>query len=134
MKSTFIKILIVLFLIAPFLIAQEVHYANQVTVAWDPVSDTGTITYEVFITPYPIVDPQNPGAHNLVGETAATDYTITFQTEGKYAVGIRTKKSIDGEIFYSDINWSDENGVYTPNPFILGYYIPPDVVTNFRME
>jgi len=31
---------------------------------------------------------------------------VTFQAEGKYAVGVRTKKSIVGEELFSEINWS----------------------------
>ena len=133
MKSLFIKVLIVLFLIAPFLIAQEVHYANQVTVAWDQVSDTGTISYEVFVAPYPLPDPLDLGTLDPPIETTALEATVSFSIEGSFTVGVRTKKSIDGEILYSDINWSFENGVNTPNPFIVGYYIPPAAVLNLRL-
>ena len=112
---------------------QEVYYANQVTVAWDPVIDSGAISYEVYISPYPVVDTLDPGAHTLVLETAATEAVVTFQAEGKYAVGVRTKKLIDGEELYSEINWSYENGAMTPNPFIVGYYTGPAAPVNLRL-
>lgn len=128
------KLLLILLLVTPFLFAQEVHYANQVTVAWDSVSPPGTVSYQVFVATYPVVDPQNPGAHDLQVETEATEATVTFPAEGKYAIGVRTKKLIDGEILYSEINWSFENGESTPNPFIVGHYIPPDAVLNLRLK
>lgn len=112
---------------------QEVYYANQITVAWDPVSDSGAISYEVYMSSYPVVDPLDPGAHILVLETTATEAVVTFPVEGKYAVGVRTKKSIDDEELYSEINWSYENGVNTPNPFIVGYYISPAAPVNLRL-
>ncbi len=102
--------------------------------AWDPVSDSGVISYQVYVSPYPVVGPLDPGAHFLVLETTETDAVVTVQAEGKYAVGIRTKKSIDGEELYSEINWSYENGVNTPDPFIVGYYIRPDAPVNLNAE
>ena len=116
------------------LMGQEVYYANQVTVGWDPVSDSGAISYEVYVSPYPVVNPLDPGAHILVVETTATEAVVTFQAEGKYAVGVRTKKSIEGEELFSEINWSYENGAMTPNPFIVGYYIGPAAPVNLRLR
>ncbi|MBA7582873.1 hypothetical protein ES708_24811 [subsurface metagenome] len=113
---------------------QEVYYANQVTVEWDPVSDSGAISYEVYVSPYPVVNPLDPGAHTLVLETTATEAVVTFQTEGKYAVGVRTKRSIDGEALYSEINWSYKNGVNTPDPFIVGYYTGPAAPVNLKLR
>jgi hypothetical protein len=113
---------------------QEVYYANQVTVALDPVSDSGAISYEVDVSPYPVLNPLDPGAHTLVLETTETVAVVTFQAEGKYAVGVRTKKSIDGEKLFSEINWSHENGVITPDPFIVGYYPGPAVTVDLRFR
>lgn len=127
-------VLFVLLLVLPLLYAQEVHYVNQISVAWDPVSSTGEITYEVFYSSYPVVDPLDFDAHVLVVETPTPTAVITFSEEGKYAIGVRTKKVIDGEILYSDMNWSYENGLSTPNPFIVVYYVPPDAVLNLRRQ
>jgi hypothetical protein len=104
---------------------QDIYYANQVTVAWDQVSDTGTISYEIFVAPYPLPDPLDLGTLDPPIETTALEATVSFSVEGSYTVGVRTKKSINGEILFSDINWSHQNGAATPNPFIVGYYIPP---------
>jgi hypothetical protein len=113
---------------------QEVYYTNKVTVALDPVLDSGAYSYEVNVSPYPVLNPQDPGAHTLVLETTATEAVVTFQAEGKYAIGIRARKSIDGEELYFEINWSYENGALTPNPFIVGYYTGPDVPVNLRLQ
>ena len=64
----------------------------------------------------------------------ATDAVVSFQAEGRYAVGVRTKKSIDGEELYSEINWSAENGVNTPDPFIAEYYTGPAVPVRLRLR
>ena len=101
---------------------------------WDPVPDSGAISYEIYVSPYPVVDPLDPGAHTLVLETPETEAVVTFPSEGKYAIGVRTKKSIDGEELYSEINWSHENGEMTPNPFIVGYYTGPAAPVNLRLR
>jgi hypothetical protein len=128
------KMLLIILLCLPLFMGQEVYYSNQFTVAWDPVIDSGAISYEVHVSPYPVVDPLDPGAHTLVLETPATEAVVTFQAEGRYAIGVRTKKSIDGEELFSEINWSSENGVHTPNPFIVGYYVGPAAPVNLRLR
>jgi hypothetical protein len=106
----------------------------QVTVEWDPVSDTGAISYEICVSPYPVSNPLGPGVHTLVLETSATEAVVTFPSEGKYAVGVRTKKLIAGEEPFSKINWSCENGEMTPNPFIVGYYTGPAAPVKLRLR
>ena len=90
---------------------------------WDPVSDSGAISHRVYVSSYPVVNPLDPRTHNFMLKTTATKAVVTFQAEGKYAVGLRTKKSIDGEELYSEIYWSSENGMNTPDPFIVACYI-----------
>ena len=128
------KVLLIILFCLPLLMGQEVYYANQVTVEWDPVIDSGAISYQVYVSPYPVVNPLDPGAHTLVLETTEAEAVVTFQAEGKYTVGIRTKKSIDGEELFSEINWSYENGVNTPDPFIVGYYSDPAAPVNLRLR
>jgi hypothetical protein len=128
------KVLLIILFCLPLLIGQEVYYGNQVTVEWDSVSDSGAISYQVYVSPYPVVAPQDPGAHTFVLETTETEAVVTFKAEGKYAVGVRTKKSIDGEELFSEINWSLENGVNTPDPFIVGYYVGPAAPLNLRLR
>lgn len=128
------KVLLIILFCLPPLMGQEVYYANQVTVEWDPVSDSGVFSYQVYVSPYLVVNPLDPGAHTLLFETTATEAVVTFQAEGKYAVGVRTKKSIDGEELFSDINWSYENGATTPNPFIVECYTGPAAPINLRLQ
>ncbi len=64
----------------------------------------------------------------------ATEAVVTFQVVGKYTVGIRAKKSIYGEELFSEINWSSKNGVNTPDPFIVGYYVGPAVPVKLRLQ
>jgi len=128
------KLILILLMCLPLLMGQTVHYANQVTVAWDPVSDTGVITYEVFVAPYPLPDPLDLGTLDPPVETAATEATVSFSIEGAYTVGVRTKKQVDTEILYSEVNWSFENGANTPDPFIVGYYVPPDAPLTLRIQ
>lgn len=111
-------------------VGQEVVYTNQVTIEWDAVAPMGgdAITYEVW---------QDDGAtQTLLGETAGLYYTVTFGTEGSYVLGVRTVRTITatGERLYSDMNWSDEDGEATPNPFVVRYYVPPVAPGNLRRQ
>jgi len=126
------KIILLILLMIPFLIAQQAVYDNVVDIAWDSVaSEVGTtITYEVFYAPL-----QTQSSYTVVGETSETVYTISIADAGDWVVGIRTVRTIDatGERQYSPINWSHENGAWTPNPFYLRYYGPsPDAPANLR--
>jgi hypothetical protein len=128
------KWLLIILLCLPLLLGQTVQYTNQITIEWDAVTDTGAISYEVYFAPYPVADPQNVDTLTFVEETALLESTVTFATEGKYAVGVRTKKVIDGETLFSEVNWSYENGVNTPNPFIVGFFTPPVAPENLRSQ
>ena len=114
-------------------IAQEVHYTNQITVAWDPVTlltdgspipAGDVITYEIF------------KGDELIGETAEIQYTVTFDQEGEYRVGVRTKRQVasTGDIIYSEINYSDQNGDSTPDPFVVRFIKPVQMAKNLRLQ
>ncbi len=102
-------------------VTAEIVYTNQVTVAWDAVEkivETDVITYEVF-------------APNYVGETAELMYTLTFLDEGEYVVGVRAKRvSLLGTVF-SDITWSDVDGV--PEPFVIRHVKPIEAPKNIKV-
>jgi hypothetical protein len=114
-------------------IAQEVQYTNQITIAWDPVISLAdgspipagdVITYEIF----------NPD--ELIGETTELQYTVTFDHEGEYIVGVRTKRQVTstGDIVYSEINYSDQNGESTPDPFVVRFIKPVQMAKNLRLQ
>jgi hypothetical protein len=129
----------VLLLVVVLAFGQTPIYTNQVTVAWDevaPLEPSDVIAYEVFRSPFPITgDRQDPADHESLGELTPTSMSITFAVEGDYVIGVRTVRMVSGgEIVYSDINWSDENGEFTPNPFIVKFYKAIQRPKNLRYE
>jgi hypothetical protein len=121
--------LAIMFTISPVL-ALDWHTANQVTVAWDPsekIADTDVISYVLYLR---VVGTETP---IKVGETADTQYVVTFTEEGKYYLGVSAKRLVaDGESIESDINWSDVNGESTPNPFGVKFYAKPNQPKNLH--
>ncbi len=112
--------------------AQSVEYTNQVTIAYDevlPIELTDIISYQVWI------DSIMTGIV-MAGETDLLEYTITFTQEGEYIIGVNTKRlvAITGDIVYSDMNWSNVNGVNTPSPFVVRYIKPIQSPENVRLQ
>ena len=109
--------------------AIEWHTANQITVAWD--ANTAVVAPDVL--KYGVYTRMLPdGQPVLIQEQDSTAVTITFQAEGRYVIGvtsIRYVGSATGERLESVVNWSDVNGVSTPNPFGASYYTIPDPPT-----
>ena len=128
MKKIFITILFILMLIVLSLgYTQEVINTNQATVTWDEVTGiTGIVSYEVF------------ARNRITAEEVSLTFVdippvvVTVPGEGDWDVGVRTIRQIDGQILYSEMNWSNVNGVWTLNPFFLRYYIPPAPPENLR--
>ncbi len=117
----------------PLLLGQAVIRQSSVDITWDAVSVIlgSTITYEVVRAPV-----GDKGNFDIVGETAIVSYSISFVSEGDWVVGVRTVRTIDsiGERILSDINWSDVNGTFTPDPFMVRYYMDPPVPQNLRLQ
>ena len=128
------KKIVVLLILLPFfmcgIMGQTVHYTDQATISWDavteltddcPITAEDIVEYELYRTPYPVVDGQNPAAHTLEGAVSSTQLDVNVPNDGvSYAYGVRTKLTTDGgvTVLYSAINWSDVNGLSTPNPFL----------------
>lgn len=111
------KKLIILFVaMLPFLLGQATVYYDVVPVAWDGIAPIAgsTLTYEVFRAPF-----GNENAKELMGETVDFEYSVSIDGAGEWIVGVRTVETRGGQKFYSVINWSHENGIFTPNPFIV---------------
>ena len=90
-----------------------------------------TISYEVFIAPlgdYP--------AAQAVGQTELLAMDVMIANEGDWVVGVRTVRTItsNGEVLYSEINWSDINGLATPDPFVVRHYEAPAAPSNLRRQ
>lgn len=127
------KLLLILLLCLPLLIGQTVIRDNPVSIAWDVVVPMGgdTISYEIFVAPL----GDYASAQN-VGQTDLLETEVTIASEGDWVIGVRTVRTItaNGEILYSDINWSDIDGLSTPNPFIVRWYSVPDAPDNLRVQ
>ena len=123
----FIFVLLMFFLSSTIVSAQVWHPTNQVTIAWD-AADRAT-NYKLFV--------KSVKGTNIaeVGATADLSYTITFQEEGRYFLGVQSVREIDGETFYSTISWS-ENPKVCANAEAFGaiYYELPDIAVGIRVE
>jgi len=131
MKKLFIVLLV---LMASTVWAITWHTANQITVAWDAVTTVtapDVLKYGVYTKILPNGEPV------FLHEQDTTVVTITFQAEGKYIIGVTSVRYVggaEGERLESVVNWSDENGENTPNPFGSSYYIIPDNPKNLRIN
>ncbi len=114
--------------------AQQVEYANQLTVEYDavaPIEPTDIISYQLWTDNDGIV---------LDGETDLLIYTFTFSIEGEYILGVSTKREAVfpsfSDIVYSDINWSIVNIPVgsTPSPFLVRYIKPILSPGNLRLK
>ena len=127
------KKIVVLLILLPLLMAQQIVYYDVVPITWDAVAPIAgsTITYEVIRAP-----AGDPGSLEIVAEISGVEYDVSLVVEGDWIVGVRTVRTIDSnnERYISPVNWSDINGVWTPDPFVVRYYTVPPMVTNMRLQ
>jgi len=130
MKKKLLLIAVIFICVSIGIAFGSVHYADQVTVEWDPVttmadgsSVIGAISYEVFLRPHGEI------GEVLQGETVDTFYTITLSDYQEYDVGVRTALTENGNIFYSDITWS----IDADPPFTVRRYPAPAKILNLRI-
>ena len=71
---------------------------------------------------------------DLQGETSELTFTLTFTVEGEYVIGVRTVRTTPIGVVYSEINWSDVNGVSTPDPFVVRYIVPIPEPEGLRLQ
>ena len=130
------------------LTAQTVHYVEEATISWDAVTEImdntpilpgDTIEYELYRTPFPVVDRDNPAAHFLEGLVSTPSLHVYIPNDGiTYAYGVRTKLTTDGgaTVLYSAFNWSDVNGLSTPDPFLYKHpaTVLPKAPTDLRVN
>lgn len=122
MKKLFI-ILAIILITGPCL-ALDWVLPYQATIVWDVLSGEN-VTYNIYTAKY-----QDYESKNLIGSTTETRYVVTIPTDTgnlRYVVGV----SAVVDALESDINWSDVNGVSTPNPFAFVIITPPQ---NLRRE
>ena len=117
MKKLFkiLPVVLLIILIPLFVCAQTWHTANQQTVAWDAVTTNieggaipaGEISYTVYLY-NAVTDPDHLNAVELAN-TIETQYLITLGTEGKYFFGVKSVRTVAGEIVgESIIIWSSD--------------------------
>jgi hypothetical protein len=131
------KLLLILLLVLPLLLGQTVHYTDSVVVAWDEVTqledgtpvDPAAISYEVYYAPL-----GDKASLILAATVTALSATVTFPSEGDWLIGVRTVRTVGADQVYSEINWSDENGAATPDPFIVRFLKAPGAVSNLRVQ
>lgn len=145
------KRLLLIALVLPFIFGLAWHTANQATIGWDEVTKIkpgDSYAYIIYKK-----NPDGTGQEELQRVPfGTTQATITFLAEGRMVVGIDTERTVDvnddGVVDDLDkdvegffvimtsgvINWSDVNGVNTPNPFGLQYFVKPEAPVNFHVE
>lgn len=125
--------------------AQVFYPSNQKTLSWDAVTtlitDTGevqipeenVVKYRVYIAPYDEVT-NGPGEAIEVGVTEETQYTITFGSEGKYLLGVRSERYLNADetepVSTSEISWS--NVEYQSESFGVIFYYPLKAPSSLR--
>ena len=128
MKKILIYGIIFLVIIGGFCFAQQLYIGDYITIAWDPWPQpgNGTYTYEVGV-----IDRDGSGEPIIVDEVVTPPVTINISTyDFEVTFGVRTvltlsvPATIDGIDYVagdrvpSEWNFSDVNGVSTPNPFV----------------
>jgi len=115
--------------------ALDWHTANQSTVGWNevttmgngnPIPDGSVITYQTYLA-NSVTDPNklNPADTGIV---TVNEKIYTLNAEGKFYVGVKALRNVDGEVLESStIAWSDiaefcKDGI----TFGLRYYLIPD--------
>ena len=106
--------------------SQQLVVGPTGTIAWDAVTvSQGVISYEIWL--------KSDTAEIFVEEIAVIAYTYDISAyENVLNIGVKTKLTIGSEVYMSSTNWSGENGVYTPIPFVLWQAVGK--VKNMRIE
>ena len=104
MKKFLLAVIMVLFIMAIPAFGQTWHTADQKTVGWDAVTTntnggiipTDQISYTVYLY-NAVTDPNHLNAVTL-GSTVETQYLITLGVEGRYFWGVKSVRTIEGDV------------------------------------
>lgn len=122
------KLILILFmLIAMVGFTQQLYIGPTHTISWDAVTaPQGIISYEIWL--------DDNGTEIFVEEITAPIYTVDITAyENILNIGVVTLLTIGTDSpIKSAINWSNENGIYTPIPFVLWQAVSK--VKNMRIE
>lgn len=113
-------------------LAEKWTTANQITVAWDPITvSSGIVSYKIYYKPISVPTPETMYAEKV----ADTQITMTFANEGRYYVGVRSVRTVDGiDLEASTISWSnDPLAVLNGETFGIQYYNLPNSVGGIKV-
>jgi hypothetical protein len=134
-KKVFIIISLIILLATGVVLATTWHSNDSQTVAWDAVTTNvdGTpipaseISYVVYLCDA-LFDPDHLAPIEQ-GTTTETQYLLTFTAEGRYFFGVKSVRTVDGDIVgESEIVWSSA----PEYDFGLEYYWGPANPTGLR--
>ncbi len=121
-------LILALLLVAAVACTQTLTYTDAATLDWSAVTlmEDGTpfpagdvVEYEIGRSVYPVSNRLIPEA--IEGVTGALSIAVSVPNDGQsYAYAVRTQRTTDGgaTILVSAWNWSDVNGLETPQPFL----------------
>jgi hypothetical protein len=120
--------LVVCLALAGFASAQTWKKGNSVSVAWDPsTAPSGVITYVLYYK------PAAGGTTVLAKEVAINSGSIEIPTEGRYVLGVASKRTIGGDSVESPVSWSDNPAVtFQSQTFGLLYLNPASSPVGIR--
>ena len=132
MKKMWLVVLVLLVSFS-FAMAQEIHWANQITVTWDaptllvdgtPIPAEDVLAYNMYLK-------SEDETVEFIETVSTMPYTFTLQ-EGVYDPGVSALRYIGGagEPFESDITW----GSASDPPFLLGYGRATQAVTGLSVQ
>ena len=119
MKKRFLSVLLIMLVAMLINCKIDTNSENEddlgrITLAWDaPEGATDDYEYEIYIADYP------NGEEELLGTTSKLEYTVILPDEGDYKFSVRTKRTIDEVISFSDFLSSNTGG--SPEPWYVSY-------------
>jgi hypothetical protein len=130
-----ITLIMAIMLLAAPALALDWTKANQVTVAWDEggsYAQGEVIKYRVYKVPA----TQDKSAATVAGLTDQRQFTVTFDSPGKFLLGVQTVLFFDDiEEEQAGISWSDDPlAVKDGVTFGVKYFSTPVKATGLRVQ
>jgi len=136
MKKFILALVLSMAMVIPTLVcAQTWHTTNQATVAWDAVPvASGTVEYVLYLS-NAITDPAKTNPAEIATVTDTT-YIFTLNTEGRYFIGAKSRRLVDGvNVGESEVVWTDNPAVCADGvDFGIQYFEPPAAPGGFTTQ
>ena len=127
MKKLMIFLIVILMITLSIGYSQQLYIGPEHTITWDAITaPQGIVSYEIWL--------DDNGTEIFVDEVTMPPYTVDITAyENVLNIGVITLLTIGtNPSIKSAINWSHENGVHTPIPFVLWQAVAK--VKNMRIE